>query len=208
MARTKRLQTEQDHHRKAFEHYAHQVGRRSYQKTAAAMGVSPSAVKLWANSFDWRGRLHETEAQAARQVAEKALQTPVAETLRQRKIVQMALVRLAKAIADGRVKMQMGDLDRLIRLLSPLDETRPKAPGEYTAAEIIEIIRAIDQATWDEFERLTDPIIGADDPPMTGPMGEEEHGTALSPGCEGREDHSDSPGPDSEEAEQEPQPPG
>ena len=37
----------------------------------------------------------------------------------------MALVRLAKAIADGKVRMQLGDLERLIRLQKSLEPANP-----------------------------------------------------------------------------------
>ena len=85
------------------------------------IGVSASTVKLWSRSFAWPKRIAERDATVARQIADQSLQSTVDELGRNKKIVQMALVRLAKAIADGKVKMQMGDLDRLIRLQAHLD---------------------------------------------------------------------------------------
>ena len=121
MSKSDLLTTEQEHHKRAFEQYYALGEKRSYQQVAEQMGVSPSTVKLWARSFGWRRRVQERNAEVARRVADRAIQTGVEEHDRNRKIVQMALMRLAKAIADGKVKMQMGDLDRLIRLQQYLD---------------------------------------------------------------------------------------
>jgi len=114
--------TEQEHHRKAFELYFSLGAKRSYREVAKQTGVSPSAVKLWAKSFDWQKRLGEREGEVARRVADQALDSQVNLLARDQKIVHMALMKLAKGIADGKVKMQMGDLDRLIRLRGHLQE--------------------------------------------------------------------------------------
>jgi len=117
--------TEQEHHRKAFELYFSLGPKRSYKEVAQQMSVSPSAVKLWSKSFDWQKRLGERDAEVARRVADRAIDTQVNLLDRDQKIVQMALIKLAKGIADGTVKMQMGDLDRLIRLRGYLRESQP-----------------------------------------------------------------------------------
>ncbi len=158
------LRSEQEHHRSAFELYQSLGAKRSYRQVAGQLGVSMSAVKLWAKSFDWRGRLQEREADTVRQIAERALQTSVGEGVRQRKIVQMALIRLAKAIADGKVKMQMGDLDRLIRLQSFIDDTQPKDPGHYSAEEICDIVQAADRETKEELLRVLRARLGLPPP--------------------------------------------
>ena len=156
MAKADRLQMEQEHHQRAFELYRSLGAKRSYGRVAAQIGVSASAVKLWARSFNWRPRLCEGEAETARQMAEKALQTSMSEGQKQRRIVQMALVRLARGIAEGQIKMQMGDLDRLIRLQAFIDGLRGKQPGEYTAAEITAILNAADDSVLDEIIREPD----------------------------------------------------
>lgn len=121
MSKDDLLTTEQEHHKRAFEHYYALGEKRSYQHVAEQMGVSPSTVKLWSRSFDWRRRIHERDAQIARTVADRVIQSGIEEHDRNRKIVTMALMKLAKGIAEGKVKMQMGDLDRLIRLQGYLD---------------------------------------------------------------------------------------
>lgn len=60
----------------------------------------------------------ERDLQVAREVASRTLADEVNHRERNLKIVHLALVRLAKAVADGQVKMALGDLDKLIRLES------------------------------------------------------------------------------------------
>ncbi len=85
---------------------------------AAEFNVSPSTVKLWGKSLRWKQRLKERDLQVAREVAGRTLADEVSHRERNLQIVHMALVQLAKAVADGQVKMALGDLDRLIRLES------------------------------------------------------------------------------------------
>ncbi len=112
------LVREQPHHERAFEFY-HSLGeKRSYEKVAAEFNVSPSTVKLWGKSLRWKQRLRERDVQVAREVAGRRLAGEVNHRARNLQIVHMALVQLAKAVADGQVKMNLGDLDKLIRLES------------------------------------------------------------------------------------------
>lgn len=107
---------EKEHHRLAFEQYYALGPKRSYRRASEKLGVSPSSLKLWGKSFGWPERIQERDADSARQMADRSLQAGMEEQARNRKIVHMALMKLAKAIADGTVRMQLGDLDRLIRL--------------------------------------------------------------------------------------------
>ena len=133
-----KLTTEQERHKAAFERYYGFGFRRSYRKLADQLGVSLSTVKLWARSFGWQSRISQRDAQAARKAADNALQSDSTDIRRNQKIVEMALVRLAKAIADGNVKMQLSDLDRLLNLrafledqLDKQDPERPKTKEEF-----------------------------------------------------------------------------
>ncbi len=112
------LVKEQPHHEKAFEYYYALGEKRSYEKVAKEFNVSPSTVKLWGKSLRWKERLKERDLQVAREVAGRTLADEVSHRERNLQIVHMALVQLAKAVADGQVKMALGDLDRLIRLES------------------------------------------------------------------------------------------
>ena len=49
-------------------------------------------------------------------MASRVISNEVNHRERNLQIVHMALVQLAKAVADGQVRMGLGDLDRLIRL--------------------------------------------------------------------------------------------
>ncbi len=107
---------EQPHQEKAFEYYYALGEKRTYLKVAAECGVSAGTVKLWGKSFGWKKRLRERDVEVARQVASRTLSDEVNHRERNLQIVHMALVQLAKAVADGQVKMNLGDLDKLIRL--------------------------------------------------------------------------------------------
>jgi len=119
---------ERAHHQRAFALYAAQGHKRTYQAVAQQMGVSLRSVKSWAQRFHWQQRIGEREAALARQVADQALTQGIAERSRHLKIVEMAIVRLAKGINEGQVRLQMGDLERLIRLkgyLAGIGESDP-----------------------------------------------------------------------------------
>jgi hypothetical protein len=121
------LATEKEHHEQAFEYYYGMGERRSYEKVAARFQVALSTVKLWGKSFHWKQRVRERDAELAREMAARTLSDEVSRRERSLKIVQLALVQLAKAIAEGKVKMTLGDLDKLIRLeafLSDLPDSR------------------------------------------------------------------------------------
>lgn len=114
--KARKLVKEQAHHEKALEYYIALGERRSYEKVAAKFNVSLSAVKIWGKSFQWKDRLRERDAQVARELATRTINDEVSRRERSLKIVQLALVKLAQGIAEGRVKMNLGDVDKLIRL--------------------------------------------------------------------------------------------
>ena len=119
---TRLLAKEQPHHQRAFEHYYGLGEQRSYERVATELGVAPSTVKLWARSFGWRDRLRERDLEVAREVADRTLTDEVSRRERSLQIVHLAMVQLAKAIAEGEVKMTLADLDKLIRLEAFLSE--------------------------------------------------------------------------------------
>lgn len=124
---TRTLIKEQAHQEKAFEYYFAMGEKRSYTKVSRKFGVSLSTVKLWGKSFRWKERIRERDVQVAREVATRALHDEASRRERSLQIVQLALVQLAKAIAEGKVKMTLADVDKLIRLeafLSDLPDSR------------------------------------------------------------------------------------
>ena len=122
MAKTRLLKVEKEHHVQAFEVY-HSLGPgRSHQAVAKQFGVSVGSVKNWSRSFRWQERIAQREMEITRTIASRNLTEEVTRRERNERIVTMAIVRLAKAIADGQVKMTLADLDRLIRLESYLHD--------------------------------------------------------------------------------------
>jgi len=113
---------EQENHKKAFEFYYGLGEGRNYRQVALEYGVSLGAVKLWGRNFGWKRRVGERDADVARALADQSLKDGIERTGRNRKIIEMGLVRVAQAIAEGKVKVTMADLDRLIRLEEFLSE--------------------------------------------------------------------------------------
>jgi len=95
--------------------------KRTYKEVAAQLGVSERTVRSWASQGEWRQRLGAREAQAARQAADQVLGSTVAHAARKRKMVELALMKVIKAINADKVRIQVGDLDRLLRLQAFLD---------------------------------------------------------------------------------------
>jgi hypothetical protein len=168
MTKPRTLPVEQEHHRKAFELYASQGHGRSYEKVAEALSVSVAGVKKWGRTFDWRRRLQERELETARQIADRTLQTTISDQERYRKIVRMAVTKLAKAIAEDRVKLQAADLDRLIRLEDYLSHAQ--GGGAFGAVATVEELLSA-------FERLC----AADQDRIVGRL-EAQEGAETAPG--------------------------
>jgi len=117
---------EQEHHKKAFEFYYGLGEGRKYGQVAEEFGVSLGAVKLWGRSFGWKRRVGERDAEIAKTLAHRNKEDAVERLARNRKIVKMGLVQVAKAIAEGKVKVTLADLDRLVRLEEFLREEDPQ----------------------------------------------------------------------------------
>jgi hypothetical protein len=116
-----------DIHQTAFELYHSLGNKRTYKAVAAQLGVSERTVRTWAKRNDWRQRISERDVGEARRLADQTMSTAMTRQGRNSKIVEMALVRLARGIADGKVRMHLADIERLIRLQAELD--RRDIPG-------------------------------------------------------------------------------
>lgn len=130
------VKVEQEHHLKAFEMYYAQGEKRSLSRLASQLGVSVATTKSWARSFGWVRRIGERDATVARQVADEAITSAQQTQSRNRRLIELATTKLAKAMLNGQVKYQLADLDRLIRLQSFLDAEAGKA--ELTIDEMLD----------------------------------------------------------------------
>ena len=126
---------ESEKHDRAFEAYYAQGVKRSLSKVARELGVSRSAVKNWSRAFGWAERIAERDGAIAKVAADRSIEVGVESTLRNRQIVQMGLVQIAKQIAEGKVRATISDLDRLIRLESFL-EGRADSRQEIIARDL------------------------------------------------------------------------
>ena len=120
--RSRHLVKEQPHQAKAFEYYYSLGEHRSYEKVATEFGVAVSTVKLWGTSFRWKQKIRDRDLEIAREVATRTLGSEVSRRERNTQIIQMAILQLAKAVAEGQVKMTLSDLDKLIRLEAYLND--------------------------------------------------------------------------------------
>jgi hypothetical protein len=140
MPKPDRVVTEQEHHRKAFEVYLALGEKRTYRAVAAQLGVSVSTIKLWSRTYGWPARLRERDAQLAREIADRTRSDGIVGNERHLRIVRAALIRLAKGIAEGKIRMQLSDVDRMIRLereLSGADRDPTEASSRPYGAVLI-----------------------------------------------------------------------
>jgi len=133
--RSRELVKEQAHQERAFEYYYSLGEHRNYAKVASEFDVSVSTVKLWGRSFRWTERVQERNLSVVREVASRTLESEVSRREQGLQIVRMAVLQLAKAIAEGEIKMSLSDLDKLIRLEAfLLDE--PESRQEIVLADL------------------------------------------------------------------------
>jgi len=127
MSRNPAIKAEQEHHLKAFELYYAQGEKRSLSRLATQINGSVATTKAWARSFGWLKRIGERDATIARQVADEAISSAQQTQSRNRKLIELATSKLAKAMLSGQIKYQLADLDRLIRLQAFLDAEAGRA---------------------------------------------------------------------------------
>ncbi len=124
----------------AFAFYASRdPKKRKYADLANLFGVSLASVKLWASKGKWRRRVADRDVRVARRAMDKA-ETDEADTrARYLKIIELALMKLARGIAEGEVKGTFSDLDRLVRLKVFLEEPEVGQGGPQQV--VVNIVR-------------------------------------------------------------------
>ncbi len=101
--------------------------------------MSLASVKLWASKGKWRRRVADRDVRVARRAMDKA-ETDEADTrARYLKIIELALMKLARGIAEGEVKGTFSDLDRLVRLKVFLEEPEVGQGGPQQV--VVNIVR-------------------------------------------------------------------
>lgn len=116
----KRIEKENDRHREAYRCYLELGPDRTLSEVARRLEVTETSVQRWARSFRWDKRVAEHDVQVARRTLdlaeEQGVEVDAQAKARNLKLVQMAMLQLAKALAGGNVRMQLSDLDRLVKL--------------------------------------------------------------------------------------------
>jgi len=143
------LKTELPHHLQAFERYYALGERRTYAAIAAEMSVDATTVKLWGRSFRWQERIHARDLEVARKLADHTLRTNVDDRGRRRKLIDLALMKIAKAIAEDKVRYQAADLERILHLLEYWEHSSPESgiKPNATPEEIVAYLRSLMTST-------------------------------------------------------------
>ena len=139
----------------AFAFYASLDPReRKYALMAERFGVSLATVKLWASKGKWRRRVAARDARVVRRAMDKAETTEADARAKYLKIVELALMKLAREIAEGTVRGTFSDLDRLVRLRVFLEEPEVGPGGPQQV--VVNIVRGEANATVTSGGRTTD----------------------------------------------------
>ncbi|GJM43878.1 MAG: hypothetical protein DHS20C21_07200 [Gemmatimonadota bacterium] len=136
-------------HQRAFEAYYSLGASRTLTAAAAKLGVSVASLKKWSGAFSWQTRIAERDAAVSGIVRERTTEREVTRQERNRKIVEAGIIATARAIADGRIRPSLSDLDRLMRLEAFLEgevESRHEIVArdlrDKSTAELREILRS------------------------------------------------------------------
>jgi hypothetical protein len=116
----------------------------------------------------------------ARRIADKTINSQVDAKGKRRKIIELAVMKLAKAIAEDRVKYQAGDLERLLRLEMLLDEWESGRNVDHTSTpeEVFGFLNSLGaqticrarQLAWDELLRMFPEYVKAGLPATPPPV--------------------------------------
>ncbi len=153
------MSTENPRAEEAFAFYASlDPKERRYAAVAEKFRVSLPTVKLWASKGIWRQRAAERDVRVVRKAMDKAETDETNTRTRYLQIVHLALMKLAKGIAEGDVKGTFSDLDRLVRLKVFLEEPDMPLGGPHQV--LVNIVRSSDPAAG---TIPVGPLSGADD---------------------------------------------
>jgi len=113
--------------------------KRSYAAVAREVGVSKSTVKNWARAFRWQLRLEARQAYDNQILVDQTDEALKERTERAKKILDVAILQLAKLLSEGCLRASSRDLPRLERLKARLDrwQDHQKAGGSRRAVFIL-----------------------------------------------------------------------
>jgi ABC-type amino acid transport substrate-binding protein len=150
---------EKDRHRAAFEQYLAMGETRSLSKLANRLGFSLNAIKNWSARFHWQERIEERQREVSRVLANKTLRAEVDGRLRSQQLVQVALIQIAKQLAEGRIKATFSDLDKLLRLerfLEGLPESRQEVVATDLRGKTLEELKVALRSEIKELAEIAD----------------------------------------------------
>jgi hypothetical protein len=178
---------ETEKHQRAFEVYYSLGPSRSLPIVAKRVGASVGAVKKWSRVFNWKQRVEDREAAVSGIVRERVTTGEVDRRSRNLKIVKAGIVATARAIADGKIKPSLADLERMMRLEAEveLEQHRGEPGGEFHRMSLEEVL-AVAREEHESLGRLLrlvdgDSTASAPDAPATVEAGEPDAGPDEEP---------------------------
>jgi len=150
------LRVELPRHLQAFERYYALGEKRTYMQVATEVGVDANTVKLWGRSFRWQERVQARDLEVARRMADRTLSSTLDDHTKRRRMVELALAKIIKAIAENRVRFQASDLERILRLLESYErwaQENPR-PGHCSPEVLVEFLRAFTAKTLSDARQI------------------------------------------------------
>ena len=132
-------------HREAFDFYYSLGNLRNYPKVAQQFQVSPTSIKKWATSFDWKSRIRERDARLAIEI-DKATDKAILE---QRQKIVATINSLVdgclKELPDGTLQPtflveSVADFERLVKLFLLMHGEPTERSENVDATDAREII--------------------------------------------------------------------
>lgn len=133
-------------HADAFEAYYAMGHARSLTRLSEQLGVSRSTLRNWSASFNWQELIEERDRDVATQVASRSVRTEVQERSKQRQLIELGLVTLARQPPREKIRGTLADLDRLLRLERFLEgeaDSRQKIVARELKGKTTEELRAM-----------------------------------------------------------------
>lgn len=136
---------ENDAQRKAFELWWNNGNRGvSYQKIGTALGFTKISIYNWSKRFNWQDRAMERAIAINARVDRVAINDATADRLTALKMTRKALEILDKKIDEKNIKVDIQDLDKLIRLQEFLRGEPDSRSEELTVDKVDQEIRRLE----------------------------------------------------------------
>lgn len=112
----RRLRRETLRHKEAFEFYYRLGAERTLAKVSEEFKISFKSISLWSSSFNWKERIEQRDIQIGKELESNTMDLIIEQKAKYRQVVKLAMKNIIDNIQKGKVKVNMTDLDKLVRL--------------------------------------------------------------------------------------------